>query len=128
MNVHYKIFYFKNRNELKMKIQSLKIQFLNDGGNFIYRDENTKLLVISDREIEGTDAFIFKNYDEILEKIKKFDFNTFGVRSKRKNSMEDNKKVGELIQKNLNKKVNLNNPDLWIYIDEIDKIPFFFTK
>ncbi|GAB4177728.1 MAG: tRNA 4-thiouridine(8) synthase ThiI [Geothermobacteraceae bacterium] len=68
-----------------------------------------------------------KDVEAIKEKaaqlLEKAPFETFGVRTKRSdktfpvNSNEISRQVGGYLAASLNKKVNLTNPDLWLYIE-----------
>ncbi|MDP8011994.1 MAG: THUMP domain-containing protein [Thermoplasmata archaeon] len=124
-----KIFYFKNRDELHKKIRYFKDYFLKNEGEFIYKEQDTKLIIISSMDLEGLDAYLFKDYLDIIKILKNKNFKTFAVRSKRKNSQQENKLLGELILKNLqDKKVNLENPEITIYVDQIKDMNYFYIK
>lgn len=127
--MHAKIFYFKNRNDLHQKINLLKKHFLKGNGQFIYRDQDNRLLIVTDSDIDGQEAFIINEDRDIIKILKGLDFNTFAVRSRRKNAMQENRRIGELVLRNFkDKKVDLENPDITIYIDQVREISFVFIK
>ncbi|MGC8672047.1 MAG: THUMP domain-containing protein [Thermoplasmata archaeon] len=127
--MYVKIFYFKNRNELHKKVNELKNYFLKEKGQFIYKDQDNRLLVFSDSYIDGPEAYIFHKYNDMVEILQGIEFKTFAVRSKRKGSMNENRKIGDLLLKNLNeKRVDLENPDITIYVDQVKDFTFFYIK
>lgn len=129
MIMHAKIFYFKNRNDLHQKIGVLKKHFLKGKGQFIYRDQDNRLLIVTDLDIDGQEAFIINEDRDIIKILEGLDFNTFAVRSRRKNAMQENRRIGELVLRNFkDKKVDLENPDIIIYIDQARDISFFYIK
>jgi hypothetical protein len=124
-----KVFYFKNRNELKNFLESLKRKFLKGEGEFIYRMSGNKLLLFYNGEIEGGNiAYVINKIEEIPELLKDYEFKSFAVRSKRNNSMEDNRIVGKMIKEKMGKIVDLENPDIKVILDDIDGLTIFFIK
>ncbi|MBD6955184.1 MAG: THUMP domain-containing protein [Thermoplasmata archaeon] len=124
-----KVFYFRNRNELKDFIEKLRKRFLEGEGEFIYRSFENRLLLFYEGDVEGgKEAYIFNSFEEIPEIIKKLEFKSFAVRSRRMNSNQDNRVLGEIIKERLNKNVDLENPDITLVVDEIGGIKFFFIK
>ncbi|MEM3325565.1 MAG: THUMP domain-containing protein, partial [Thermoplasmata archaeon] len=108
-----KLFYFKNRNELKNFVNTLKEEFLNKDGEFIYFIEENKMLIMYNGEMDGGyDSYIIESLEEVPEILRKINFKTFAVRSKRRRKMEDNRILGQIIKEKLGKDVNLDNPDI----------------
>jgi len=72
--------------------------------------------------------------NKALEILKGKKFNTFKVSAQRSeksfklNSQQINEKIGEYIIDNLNKKVDLSNPDITIYIEVVEKYCFMYTE
>lgn len=69
-----------------------------------------------------------------LKLIKDKKFKTFKISAKRSekkfslNSQQINEKVGEFIVKKLKKKVNLENPDIAVFIEIVDKSAFLYLE
>lgn len=69
-----------------------------------------------------------------LRKLSKQSFNTFRIKTIRsdknfpRSSVEINAIVGNLIRKKLGKKVDLDNPDITLYIEISEKEAFLYTK
>ncbi len=124
-----KLFYFKNRNEQKNFIEKLSKYFTKNNGEFIYINDDRKTMFIYEGEIEGGfDSYIINSIEEILKILKSYEFETFAVRSRRKNKMDDNKMLGKIIVEGLNKKVNLENPDLTIFLDSVDGFTLTYVE
>ncbi|MGC8663791.1 MAG: THUMP domain-containing protein [Thermoplasmata archaeon] len=124
-----RIYYFKNRDELHKKIKFLKEYFLKNDGQFIYKEQDTKLIIISNTMIEGQEAFIFRDYEEIINFLENIHFKKFAIRSRRKNSQIENRNLGKLVLERLKeKRVDLEDPDITIYIDQIKNLSYFFIK
>ncbi|MEM0144370.1 MAG: THUMP domain-containing protein [Thermoplasmata archaeon] len=124
-----KLFYFKNRNELKNFVNTLKEEFLNKDGEFIYFIEENKMLIMYNGEINGGyDSYIIESLEEVPEILRKINFKTFAVRSKRRRKMEDNRILGQIIKEKLGKDVNLDNPDITIYLENVGKFNVIFIK
>ena len=124
-----KLFYFKNRNELKNFVNTLKEEFLNKDGEFIYFIEENKMLIMYNGEIDGGyDSYIIESLEEVSEILRKINFKTFAVRSKRRRKMEDNRILGQIITEKLGKDVNLDNPDITIYLENVGKFNVIFIK
>lgn len=72
--------------------------------------------------------------EEVRELMKDKDFKTFKITTERSKkefyltSQQVNEKVGEYIVKNLNKKVNLKNPDLTCFIEIVEKYAFLYLE
>lgn len=124
-----KVFYFRNRGEMKDFLGMLRKKFLSDKGEFIYISEDKKMLVFYSGEIEGGfEAHTIMSFDEVVELLKNFNFNTFAVRSKRENSLRDNKILGAMIKERLGKIVDLEKPDVTVVLDRIDNYTIFYIK
>ena len=124
-----KLFYFKNRNELKNFVNTLKEEFLNKDGEFIYFIEENKMLIMYNGEMDGCyDSYIIESLEEVPEILRKINFKTFAVRSKRRRKMEDNRILGQIIKEKLGKDVNLDNPDITIYLENVGKFNVIFIK
>ncbi|MEL9998738.1 MAG: THUMP domain-containing protein [Thermoplasmata archaeon] len=124
-----KLFYFKNRNELKNFVNTLKEEFLNKDGEFIYFIEENKMLIMYNGEMDGGyDSYIIESLEEVPEILRKINFKTFAVRSKRRRKMEDNRILGQIIKEKLGKDVNLDNPDITIYLENVGKFNVIFIK
>ncbi|MGC8647122.1 MAG: tRNA uracil 4-sulfurtransferase ThiI [Thermoplasmata archaeon] len=73
-------------------------------------------------------------YSVIREIIKDRNFNTFKISAKRLwkefylTSMQINEKIGEMVQRNFSKKVDLENPDIDIGIEILRDRAFIFTE
>lgn len=91
----------------------------------------------------GVSYFAFAKRVELnIEKIKKItlevlkqrNFETFKIEASRSNkrfpltSREINEEVGEFIVKNLNKKVDLTNPDVTVYIEICEREAFVYSE
>ncbi len=69
-----------------------------------------------------------------LELLKEREFSTFKVETKRSNkafpltSLEINRKIGELVVRELGKKVNVKNPELKIHIEICEKESFIYLE
>ncbi|MEM0150920.1 MAG: THUMP domain-containing protein [Thermoplasmata archaeon] len=124
-----KLFYFKNRNELKNFVNTLKEEFLNKDGEFIYFSEENKMLIMYNGDMDGGyDSYIIESLEEVPEILRKINFKTFAVRSKRRRKMEDNRILGKIIKEKLGKNVNLDNPDITIYLENVGKFNVIFIK
>jgi len=77
---------------------------------------------------------IQKIKEKSLELLKKSEFQTFKIDAKRSNksfslnSMEINQTVGEYILNNLQKKVDIHNPEKTLYIEVSDKETYIFDN
>ena len=72
--------------------------------------------------------------EKVLNLIKNKEFETFAIATKRMGanlkltSKEINEQIGEFVLKNLNKKVDLSQPDLTVGIEFIDDKAYVFTE
>ncbi len=134
----------KNRKQFEEKLMSnlrtaLKVQVKRQYGRIIIESANAERLSL----IPGIKYFSYaeectQELDEIKRKaveiLKNRNFETFRVETKRSNksfpfkSMEINTAVGEEIRKKLNKKVDLKNPDLKLYIEITEKDALLYTQ
>ncbi|MDD5433318.1 MAG: tRNA 4-thiouridine(8) synthase ThiI [Candidatus Pacebacteria bacterium] len=72
--------------------------------------------------------------NKAIEILKNENFTSFKVETKRSNkkfflsSQQINEQIGEIVMEGLNKKVNLHNPDITLYIEITDNQAFLYTK
>lgn len=72
--------------------------------------------------------------EKIVESLKKRKFKTFKVEASRSdksfllNSQELNEKLGEMILSKMNKKVNLHNPDVRVFIEVVSGKAFYYFE
>ncbi|MGC8992621.1 MAG: THUMP domain-containing protein [Thermoplasmata archaeon] len=120
----------KANNSLELKRMINKLRELNI--EFIFYKEKNSALIFSDEDLEKIlnlkRVYIFNLFEEIPEYFKNFKDIKFAVRSKF-DSKNINPYVGELILKeNKNLKVDLEDPDITIIIDRINRKNYFFIK
>ena len=89
--------------------------------------------IVSFSEVEKTDLELENMLKKCSKFIKKEHSKTFGLRITRAGiheftSQEIAIKLGDLIREKYNLKVNLTNPDLWIYIEIRNRESFIFTE
>jgi len=118
-----KYFEFKDKNSKNNFLKSIVKKFMENDGEFIYRESEKDLLIFYDGKIDGGEkCYVIKDFKEIPEILKKFEFESFAVRSKMQNSMEYNRIIGDIIKKEMPEKtVNLEKPDIKLIIKKFNK-------
>ncbi len=118
-----KYFEFRDKQSRNKFLNDLMKKFLENDGEFIYRESEKDLLIFYEGNIDGGEkCYVIRDFNEIPDILKKFKFESFAVRSKMQNSIEYNRMIGNIIKKEMpEKNVDLERPDLKLIVKKFNK-------